>query len=266
MTGRWSWGYAAARTRAIKRPRGVSILRPAGSEAPASLPRPLASMCRAWPCCSYRSARRERSRGKCGRGRESTSRRTRSAHQYAIPRRDPDEREDHATAIPGELGILPMPRGPPFSALFALAQPQTGLVRSATSDSRAFARVATEEASRCSGPGEPRRPLRLQQSVDHHPDHGQVAGGRVGRRQQFADAARQSAAPHDGATEAARYRRIGRFQPTRPCGTSLRPGDRSRAGRVRGPAPTGTAFAHAWVRAPPPRASGGGHRRTAPHR
>src|SRR5882672_7818129 len=34
-------------------------------------------------------------------------------------RSDPHEREDHAAAIPSEFGFLPLPRGPPFLALYA---------------------------------------------------------------------------------------------------------------------------------------------------
>ena len=237
-------------------PRGESC-RPAGSEAPASMPRPLTSMSRAWPVSVIHPLAVNGAGGSAGAGGNDVPPHSLSL-PYAFCRRNPDEREDHATAIPGESGILPMPRGPPFSAL--------SRYRGDKSDSLAqrlqFASthdVAIKEADPVQDPPSGCGPLRLQQSVDHHADRGQVAGGLIRRREQFADAGfvnpphRTTARP-----KLARYSAHGRFQSSgfaKPdCGPAVA------AVRVAfvGQRPQ-IAFARAWVRVPPRRASGGGH-------
>ena len=176
------------------------------------------------------------------------------AHLFAVLRRSlrghADEREDHATAIPGEFGILPMSRGPPFSALVAAARLQIGLVRSATA---VRGHVASRDRGNrpCSGCGgrSPDGPASSKPSTTTR-----ITARSPGAFRRLAAVRGRPAwscriePPRDQSMPGTEHWSV---PDSRPCKTSTLRGDRTRVDHVHGPAPTDKTCVHARAQAPP---------------
>jgi hypothetical protein len=125
--------------------------------------------------------------------------------------RHPDKGDYQAAAIPGEFGILPVPRG---LALFAMSGFESHSFHQGNEFSL-FARLETEKPRFIQHLLGRIQPAGLDQSFSHDPNHVNIAGCSAGGSDQFTNAALDPVATHGCSAKSSSERLIPRVQPAR---------------------------------------------------